>query len=425
MNIKGKDGSAKPGCNGAGGLSRRGFIRNTAAGALAGAAGVTGIGCAGLAYKSGPGGKKVRYVTLGRTGLRVSQFLGDRMADRKMYELALASGVNYWHKFGQWDEPAPYDIFRGMDRDSFYTDTVVHATEYDKAMEIFTMSLKKSGLGMIDGFKVHSVYSHPEEVRAKTGVLRAFEELKRQGKTRFLMLSQHLNVPDVLDAAIESDYFDLIQVPVNPMVPRKNVFDYSDNADHPQTLAQDRYFSLIKKAADRNIAVTAMKVFLYGPKNWEHVPNLREKVGGYLPDNKSIATALIHWALDVPGIVAYGSMLNSFEELEENLAAAGGRMSTAEREGIRRLAAAMDSSYCRMCGACERANPEGVAVSSILRFKGYSQGFGWREHSRALYAALPERSRVDAAVDLSGYERVCPYGLPLANLLTDAHRMLG
>lgn len=404
------------------GLSRRGFLRNTAAGALAGAAGVS---CSGAVNKGGVGAKKVKYVKLGRTGLTVSQFLGDRMADRKMYELAIQSGVNYWHKFGQWEEPAPYDLFRALDRDSFYTDTVVHSLEYDKAMEIFNMCLKKSGLSRIDGFKVHSVYEQPEWVKSKTGVIKAFEELKRQGKTRYLMLSQHLNVPDVLEAAIESDFFDLIQVPVNPMVPRRDVFDYSEKTDDPQKLAQDRYFGLIKKAADKNIAVTAMKVFLYGTKNWETVPNLKEKVSKYLPDNKSIAAALIRWALNVPGVVAYGSMLYNFEELDENLKAVGGKMSTVERQGIRQLVECMDSEYCRMCGACERANPNGIAVSSILRFRGYSRGFGWHEHSRALYAALPEHSRVHASEDLAAYEHACPYGLPVASLLREAHRMLG
>ena len=45
-----------------------------------------------------------------------------------------------------------------------------------------------------------------------------------------------------------------------------------------------------------------MKVFLYGSKYWEEVPDLKKRVEKYLPDNQSIATALIHWALDVPGV---------------------------------------------------------------------------------------------------------------------------
>ncbi|MHB9027644.1 MAG: aldo/keto reductase, partial [Candidatus Latescibacterota bacterium] len=399
------------------------FMGRTAATAAAGVAGVAGLDCSSLG-KSGSGEKGIKYVKLGRTGMRVSRFLGDRMADAKMYELALDAGVNYWHKFGTWVDPAPYDLFRKRDRDSFYCDAIVHAVDYDKSIETFQASLSKCGLEYIDGFKVHSMYKNPEDVRAQTGVIRAFETLKKQGKTKYLMLSQHTNVPDVFEAAIESDLFDLIQIPVNPMIPRRDVFDYKAKDENPDKTLQDRYFGLIKKAAGKDIAVTAMKVFLYGTKNWQMVPDLKERVKKYLPDNQSIAKALIHYALDIPGVVAYGSMLYSFEELQENLEANGGKLTTAERKGLRIFREAMNCHYCRMCGACEQANPGGVEVSSVMRFRGYSLGFDQHELSRAAYAALPAQARVDAAGDFESYERACPYGLPVANLLRDTHTML-
>jgi len=404
-------------------ISRRRFMKKTTTTALAGAAGISGLDCSGAGVKSGAPKKGIQYVTLGRTGLKVSQFLGDRMADRKMYELALAAGINYWHKFGQWVDPAPYDLFQKMDRDSFYCDTIVHTLDRDKAIEIFENMLKRTGLSRIDGFKVHSVYAQPEDVKNKMGVIQAFEILKKQGKTRYLMLSQHNNVAPVFEAAIESDMFDLIQVPVNPLVPRKDAFSYK--ADHPQQAQQDAFFGLIKKAHDKGIAVTAMKVFLYGKKNWDLVPDLKEKVSKYLPDDKSIARALIRYSLSVPGVVAYGSMLYNFEELKENLEAIGGKLTLTEEKGLQKFAEAMDSGYCRMCGACERANPGGVAVSSILRFKGYYTGFNDPEQARSLYAGLPAHARVESAGDLEPYEKACPYGLPVASLLRDARRMLG
>jgi uncharacterized protein len=406
-------------------IDRRKFMKAGSAGALAGAVGLCGLDCAGMrGAESTSGVKKVKMVTLGRTKLKVSLFLGDRMADRKMYELALDAGVNYWHKFGQWMDPAPYDLFRNRDRDSFYTDTVVHTLEKDKAIQIFEGCLKTTGLERIDGFKVHSVYEQPEDVKTKTGVIQAFEQLKKQGKTRYLMLSQHINVPDVVEAAIESDMFDVIQAPINPVMPRPDVFDYSKPGEHPGKSLQDRYFSIIASARKKNIAITAMKVFLYGSKNWENVPDLKEKVSKYLPDNSSIAAALIHYALSVPGVVAYGSMLYNFEELKENIEVAGGKLTLAERRGLREFADAMGGEYCRMCGACERANPNGIAVSTILRYTGYVTGFGRGDEARGFYAALPAHMRADAAGDLSSYERACPYKLPVAKLLTRAHRML-
>ena len=398
-------------------VSRRSFIKG-AASTAAGAAALSATGCgSGLL---GGSGKKINYVKLGRTGMRVSQFLGDRMAGTEMFKAALDAGVNYWHKFGQWADQDPYELFRKRDRDSFYCDTVVGTLEKDKAIELFEGRLKNTGLEMIDGFKIHSQYKSAEDVKTKMGAVQAFEQLKKQGKTKFLMMSQHTNTSEVFEAAIESELFDVIQVPVNPVVP----LDYFTKEDYKQT-TQDKYLALIKEADKKGIGVTAMKVFLYGTKNWEKVPDLKNRVRKYLPDNQSIATALIHWTLNVPGVAAYGSMLYTFDELRENLEAVGGKLTAMEDHGLKKFAECMGGYYCRMCGACERANPGGVAVSDIMRFSGYYTGFEQVEMSRRMYAKLPHFARVTAADNLKRYEDACPYGLPVASLLTKAHEKLG
>ncbi len=396
-------------------LSRRTFLKDASVtAAAAGAAGIAGFDCARAK-------KGMNYVNLGRTGMRVSQFLGDRMADEKMYELAIASGINYWHKFGTWAAPAPYEMFRKLDRDSFYCDTTVRALEKDKALEIFERALEKTGLEYIDGFKVHSMYRHAEDIKNETGVLEAFEQLKKQGKTRHLMMSQHINTAEVFEAAVESEIFDVIQVPVNPTVPR----DYFTKDTFEHHLAQDEYLALIKKASHKNIGITAMKVFLYGTKFWDEVPDLKERVADYLPDNQSIATALIHWALGVPGVQAYGSMLNTFDELSENLAAIGGTLTREEDLGLKHLSTQISSHVCRMCGACQRANPGGVAVSDICRFIGYSVGHGNHRQARALYAGLSPEQRGDSVHDFAPYEAACPYKLPVGDLMRKARKLFG
>ena len=395
-------------------LSRRTFMKNAGTAAAAGTIGLAGFDCTDIKAR-------MKYVTFGRSGIRVSQFLGDRMADRKMYELAIAAGVNYWHKFGTWADPAPYDLFRSLDRDSFYCDTTVASVDKDKAIEIFERALAKTGLEYIDGFKIHSQYRSAEDIKTKTGALEAFEHLKKQGKTRYLMMSQHTNISEVFEAAIESELFDLIQVPVNPIVPR----DYLTQEVFEQKFNQDQYLAQIKKASDKDIAITAMKVFLWGPKYWDEVPDLRDRVKDHLPDDGSIATALIHWTLAVPGVKAFGNMLFSFEELRENLESVGGTFTAREDEGLKRFAGCIGGYTCRLCGACERANPGKVAVSDILRYAGYSQEHrGRRNMARALYSALPHRARIVEADDLWRYERACPYGLPVADLLRKAHRIL-
>jgi predicted aldo/keto reductase-like oxidoreductase len=393
-------------------LSRRDFMKTIPSAAAFGSLTLSQFGCEN---------SKMKYVTLGRSGIKASVFLGDQMTDVKMYEAALASGVNYWHKIGHWAEPAPYELFRKIPRDAFCCDTTVGSLDKNKAIEIFERSLQKTGLEYIDGFKIHSQYRSPKDFKEKTGAIEAFEQLKKQGKTRILMMSQHVNTAEIFEAAVESDLFDVIQVPVNPIVP----MDYFTKEKFTYKPPRDRYLATIKKAADKNIGVTAMKVFLGSRDTWKEVPNLKEEVSRYLPTDGDIANALIHWSLAVPGVKAFGNLLYSFEELKSNIEAIGGELTDAEDAGLKKFSECAGGYLCRFCGACERANPGKVAVSDILRFSMYHTGYRQSRQARAMYARLPKHARVEAASDLRPYEKACPYGLPVAHLLQKAKQRLG
>jgi predicted aldo/keto reductase-like oxidoreductase len=389
-------------------MNRRSFLRTALAAAGA------------LPLRAGFGEpSRMRYVTLGRTGIRSSVFLGDWMGSEDMYRIALEAGVNYWHKIGEWRNPAPYEIFRQLDRDSFACDTTIPSLDKDEAVAIFERNRQRAGLEMIDGFKIHSMYRSAEDVKTKMGAVEAFEALKRQGRTRFLMMSQHINTAEVFEAAVESDLFDLIQIPINPTVPQ----DYFSKETFPNRHTRERYFEIISKAAGAGIAIVAMKTFLGGTKTWDHVEGLRDEVRDYLPDDGSIATALIHWVLDIPGVKAFGNILFNRDQLEQNLKAASGRLTKSEDKGLRILAARLGSEICRMCGACSRVFPEGPAVSEILRFRTYHLS-GETESARDGYRGLPPSARYQDGMDLSPLEKACPYGLPLARLVREAHALL-
>ena len=387
------------------GLTRRRFLGN--ASAVAAGSVLFGHGCT-----SG-----MKYRTLGRTGIRASVINSDELPEKSMYEMAIKAGVNYWHKMGRWGAP---DIFTRLDRDSFVCDLTIDATVKDGAIAEFERGLAKSGLAMIDGFKVHSVYDYPEDINKMSGILQAFETLKKQGKTKFLMMSQHRNVVEITEAAIESDLFDVVQIPIHPLMPH----DYFlKNKKFPE-YSQDDYLAIIQKAADKGIGISSMKTVVGGPKNWKKIPDFRKKISEHLPETEDITTALIHWSLDVPGVCSFASSMKSYEMFYANMRAAGGKLDTREAKGIERFAELMNCSVCRMCGLCEKRNNGGVAVSDILRYSMYHSSYGMPDKACKLYSALPVSAKVSAVTDLDCYERACPYGLPVADMLRDAHEQL-
>ncbi len=222
-----------------GNLSRRKFMTGVytslAAGAVFGS-----FGC----------GTDMKYRTLGRTGIRASVINSDELPERSMYEMAIDAGVNYWHRMGHWGEP---EIFNRLDRDSFVCDLNIDSVDRDGAIAIFERGLKRSGLSMIDGFKLLSVYHYPEDIRAKTGILQAFDALKKQGKTRFLMLSQHRNVVEIMEAAIESDLFDVIQIPIHPLMPHDYFLKEKMFREYTQDVTYLISFPLISSTFFSNI----------------------------------------------------------------------------------------------------------------------------------------------------------------------------
>lgn len=175
-----------------------------------------------------------------------------------MHERAYELGINYWHKVGNFEHPGP-EFFKGKDRDSFYCDMVIDTLDKDGAIAQFEWGLKQSGLEMIDFMKVHSLYSDPKDIKKKSGIFKAFDSLKKQGKTRFLSVAQHYKTAEILAACIESGFFDAIQ-------PNFNVY------------SPPEMFDLIGFAEKQDVGIICKKVLAGGARNWQRNPERRRRV---------------------------------------------------------------------------------------------------------------------------------------------------
>ena len=377
-------------------MNRRDFLK--AAASVAG----TGMVMSSLPiqHAAGEETEKMRYRRLGRTNLMISEIVGARDWNRVLYQPALDMGVNYWHKAGYW-RSLPEE-FAKIDRESYYTDNTVGTLDYDEAIQQTEERLKQSGMKYFDFFKIQSAYSSVEDFKTKTGVLKAFDHLKKQGKVHYLACSQHSNVPEVSSALIESGLFDALQP----------AFSFGAGKD---------FLEMLKLAKKHDVGIICMKTM----GGLDAFKKNKELMSTFGPEGMPVR-ALLRWILSVPGVTACVMRPENFDEFNENMGAAMGKRIAYRQDVINHYAAqTAKGGNCYLCGACEKDCPQNIRVSHILRYSMYHKRYdGAQSEAQSLYARLSAAERVESCTECGECEKSCSYDLPIMSLLTDAHARL-
>ena len=393
-------------------LNRREFIKEAcflAAGSIGGISLIAQGSQPLVAGQSIPG--KMIYRSLGRTGLNISVVVAGEMDYLPMHERAYELGVNYWHKVGNFEHPGP-EFFKNKDRDSFYCDMVIDALDKEGAIAQFEWGLKQSGLEYIDFFKLHSPYRDPKDITKFSGILQAFDYLKKQKKTRYLALAQHYKTAEICVAAIESGLFDQIQ-------PNFSVF------------SGPKMHDMIALAKKHEVGVICKKVLAGGDRFWQRRPERKIEIEKRLGQSKdTLGQAMLKWALNVPGVTAVVPLITNFKHLEEDIAVGFEESklpvseSMANNKTINKLAEGLSSEYCRSCGMCTSVCPERIAIADIFRFDLYSSAYGRDLRAKKLYRKLSTDQTADKCDSCGACENACPHRLPIIEKLRAAHALL-
>ena len=169
-------------------------------------------------------------------------------------------------------------------------------------------SLKRVGTDYFDVVHCPHAAATSEEIRNPV-IIDTFRELKKQGKVRFLGFSTHHGMADLLNTAIELDYFDVILLAYN-------VINYGF-LDH-----------LLKRANEKGIGLIAMKAAMavaspYDPAQVP-VPEWRiSKLNRIIPEEMKLQVKAFLWALQNKDLSAVVAGMNTEEMVLENLTATG------------------------------------------------------------------------------------------------------
>jgi predicted aldo/keto reductase-like oxidoreductase len=242
-------------------------------------------------------------------------------------------------------------------------------------------SLRKMRTDMIDLYQVHSVGSieQLETILGPGGAYEALVQAREAGMIRYIGITGHSR--PVLAAAIETNLFDTVQFPYNP-------------------IETEWRGDVIPAARAAGIGTIGMKPL----------------AGGAIRN----ASASIRYTL-TSGIDVSIPGMDAIEQVDAN-AAAGERLAAPTEEELASLETEKElwgEKFCRRCAYCMPC-PNGLNIPFLLLIEGYYSRYELRDWALARLKGLEKRF-TDCAACGACIEK-CPYHLPVPDMMADAAR---
>ena len=338
------------------GIDRRSFLKN-------GLKGVAGLGAlsafssparaAGQQFKEPKAqDRKGGYIyrTLGKTGITLPIVsMGVMNSDNEnLIRAALDGGLLHLdtaHGYMRGrNEETIGRVVKDRPRDSYFIATKVPSEAADSFLKKVDLSLTRLGLDYVDALYLHGL-STRDAVLDET-MMKTLESLKKAGKIRFAGISTHSKEHDVIRAAIESKFYDIVLAAYN--FRKENIVEL-DKA--------------IAEAAAAGVGIIAMKTQAGG--YWD----------GRARQQPIPAKPALKWALQNPGITTSIPGMTSLDQLETNLQVVKDITLTDEDRKELKLVPQAGGLYCQGCNDCLSQCPAGLPIPDLMRSYMYAAGY--------------------------------------------------
>ncbi len=381
-------------------LDRRNFLKLTATGAAGGL--FAGAGAARAASMNPDAAEKtggIIYRTLGRTGLKVPVVnLGVMRVDNpRIVTLALDGGMKLLDTANSYqngrNETMLGELLRDRPRDSFYLATKVNPRReiltVDQFIGMFEISLERLKMDYVDILYLHSASSR--EGTLHENYLEALTRLRDQGKIRFAGVTTHSNESEVIRAAVESNFYDVVCTSYN--------FRMEQLTDLKKAIAE---------AAGAGLGVIAMKTMAgaYWDKERQDPINTKAALK-YALQNENIHTS-------IPGVTA-------FQELEDNFKVNTDISLTDDEMRDLRMDTTQGGLFCTGCEECIGQCPHNLAIPDFMRTYMYAYGYKDLALARSTMDSLDLCG--DACESCDACRVTCTQGFNVGQKIKDIDRL--
>ena len=326
----------------------------------------------------------MQYVTLGKTGLKISRlgFGGipiqktDAETTKTLVQAMAEKGINYIDTARGYtvsEEFLGYAL-EGL-RDKFVLATKSMSRTKDAMAADIDISLTNLKTDYIDLYQVHNPTAEQlDQVTAPGGALEALLEAKAAGKIGHIGVTAHTTA--IFEKALGYDWVETIMFPYN--------------------IIENQGEALMCQCTEKNIGFIVMKPLAGGAID---DPELALRYIGANPDVSVV----------IPGMY-------DVKEIEQNLAAVENTdaFTEAELQKMEEIRTSLGTNFCRRCNYCQPCSA-GIGISGLFILEGYYDRYGLQDWAQARYDATPVKA--SACIDCGACEPRCPYNLPIRQML--------
>jgi len=327
------------------------------------------------------------------------------MRDAELVHAAIDRGINYIDTAHSYMNGVNEEVVGSVmktKRNKVFLTTKVKLNNPKEVPTMMETSIKRLQTDHVDLMMIH-VTDKREQV-FNEDFMKMFDNAKKKGICRFIGVSTHSNQAEVLNAVVDSKFWDAVLVGYNAVSPAE-------------------VGAAIERARRAGVAIIAMKILLNPATNpWTELQDIRKDTRGKI----SKSQALIKWVLDDPYVDTTIPGMTSFEHLKDNAAIMGMPMSFGERRTLQRFGESLKGRYCcgvAGCTGCLEQCPKGVRVNDINRCLNYAYGYGDIDLARENYSDLPSTSKVTVCADCEECVVKCVNGLNLTHTIQRAKEL--
>lgn len=344
-------------------FNRRNFLR---VGAAAAAGVAAGVSKAETPSAVAAAEKPVVMRTLGKTGIQLPVVsMGVMRADNpNILAAAYKMGITHYDTAHGYQDGRNEEMvgafFKDKPRDSFVVATKIHpprgGLSAEKFSDMIAHSLERLQMDYVDILYLHA--ANNRDYLLDERYLEALQKAKEEGKTRFVGFSTHSNMADLINAAVDNPFYDVILTSYNFRLAK-----------------DDAMLNALKRAHDAGIGIVGMK----------------NMAGGWLDEAKTkpvsgkaaLKAALANPHVDtcIPGIVSYEQLMENWSVVKDIT------LTPVEKEGLQ-LALAETGMFCTGCNQCKEQCPRGLPVSDLMRSYMYNYAYSYPAKAYETVASL-------------------------------------